>query len=226
MAFGLAALAPLVGPAMGLAGSLIGGKNKNNPANAAMQHLDRLPGYANENYNPFIGAGREIETKLRPQYEQMAYNPADVLGGFQGQYTDSPGYKYMLDKLNKGAHNTAAASGFLGTNEDVRNRSEMHAGLLDNYMQQYLNNIFGIQNTGLGGLEKRSDRGFAASGALADYLGGYGGAAGAYSAYGKSHQNQGRQDTWNSLSNLINVGMRSGMGGGVGGGFNPGGGGF
>lgn len=218
--------AMLANAGVGLAGSIFGGRKKNNPGNAAMEQMRGIPQYGYNAYNPFINAAQEIEPGLRGQYNNMAYNPQDVLGGFQSGYTESPGYKYMFNKLNKEAGNTAAAGGFLGTDEDIRGRSEMHAGLLDNYMQQYLNNIFNIQGKGLGGLEQRAERGFGASGALADYLGGYGGAAGAYAGYGKAYQNQANQNTWSALSDLINVGIGS-MGGGAGGkfngGFNPGG---
>jgi hypothetical protein len=192
---------------IGLAGSLFGGRKRNNPGNAAMEQMRGIPQYGYNAYNPFINAGAMQEPQLRGQYEQMAYNPMGVLGGHQAGYTESPGYKYMFDKLNKEAGNTAAAGGYAGTDEDIRGRSEMHAGLLDNYMQQYLNNIFNLQGQGLGGLEKRSDRGFTASGALADYLGGYGGAMGAYAGYGRAHQNEANQNTWSALSDLIGVGI-------------------
>ncbi len=207
---------------MGVAGSLFGRRKKYNPGAAGMEQLNRIPEYGYNAYNPFIQQGQEANQGLPQQYQQQAFDPAGYLHGMESQYQESPFMQYRKKQLMKSAGNTAAAGGFYGTENDVNNRSEMINALMGEDMQQYLQNVGGIQGRGLEGLESRVGRGFDASSNLADYLGGVGGARAAYSGMSAGHRGESLGNTWNSLSNLINIGVskrKPGTGGAFGGGY-------
>ena len=181
---------------------------RNNPARAAGKEMGKIQGYGRDAYNPFIKQGQEANQQLTPQYQQMAQNPVGQYNDIMNQYQPSAGYQYKAGKLNQMAHNTAAAGGYAGTPGDVQDRSEMFNGLMGEDMQQFLQNIFGIQGQGMQGLEGQADRGYKASGNLADYLGTAGGRQGAFNATGKDYSNQSRTNGLSSLASLIGSGAK------------------
>ncbi len=176
---------------------------RNNPARAAGKEMGRIAGYGQQAYNPFIQQGQSAMQQLGPQYGQMAGQPTDFYNNILSQYKPSAGYQYKEDRLNQLGHNTAAAGGYAGTQGDIENRSQMISGLLGDDMQQYLQNILGIQGSGQAGLQRQSDIGFGAASGLADYLG--------TNALNKSnlianqsrHGNEGRSSALSSLAGLI-----------------------
>lgn len=176
---------------------------KNNPARAAGKELGKIGGYGREAYNPFIQQGQSAMQQLGPQYGQMSGQPTDFYNQIIGQYKPSAGYQYKENKLNQLGHNTAAAGGYVGTQGDVQNRSEMISGLLGADMQEYLQNILGIQGSGQAGLQRQADTGFGASGALADYLGSAAGQQGAFNTFGRNEQNANRNQGMAGLSKFI-----------------------
>lgn len=176
---------------------------RNNPARAAGNDLGKIAGYGQEAYNPFIKQGKTAMEQLGPQYSQMAANPTDFYNQLIGQYKPSTGYQFRENKLNQLAHNTAAAGGYAGTSGDIRNRSEFINSLLGEDMQQYLQNILGIQGMGQQGLQHQADTGFHAAGNLADYLGTAGGRAGVFKSAGRAYGNDATTNALGMLSGLI-----------------------
>lgn len=140
------------------------------PAAAAMPYLNQVPGVGKEYYNPFIESGRQAEGITNPIYGQMTQNPQDFLNSIMRGYSPSEGYKFKEKYLQQGAHNTAAAGGLAGTENDVLNRNELVRESLGQDMQNYLENVLGIQGRGLTGQEQRTHRGFLGSKELADFL--------------------------------------------------------
>jgi hypothetical protein len=225
MPIGPWAAAALGAGAMGLAGNLFGGRNREDPGNAAMAHLQNNPQFGREAYNPFIQQGQQAGQQLHPREDQMAQNPNDYYNQIMGQYQESPNYKYQLDKQMQGAHNTAAAGGLVGTEGDVRNRAELMHALMGTDMQQYLQNIMGIQGRGMLGQESRVERGYGAAGSLADYLGnsnaGMAGYAGEGARYRNDTRAQRRNNIYGALANLIGGGLAAHGGGAAPAAYNP-----
>jgi hypothetical protein len=157
-----------------------------NPANNAAGYLDQIPGVGRQYLQDYIGQGREGESMARgnydvmhdiyhtapdlyenpgidfneapPEYASMAKNPKAFVDEIMRGYKPSEGYKYKEKKLMDEARATAAAGGFVGTQADEARRAELLNGVLGGDMQEYLNNILGIQGAGLGGEERRINR--------------------------------------------------------------------
>lgn len=176
---------------------------KNNPGRAAGNELGKIAGYGREAYNPFIQQGKSAMEQLGPQYGQMAGNPTDFYNQILGQYRPSEGYKYQEQKLGQQAHNAAAAGGFAGTPGHIQQHSELINQLLGGDMQQYLQNILGIQGKGQEGLQHQADIGYHGAGSLADYLGTAGGRQGNVNAITKDYGNQSTANGLSALAGLI-----------------------
>lgn len=165
-----------------------------NPAKAGRPYLDKIPGYGRGAYRPYIEAGRQVDPMLKKRYEgyleqepsgvysRMGQDPTAFMNAILAQYSESPGAQYRRQQLGRESRAAASAGGYAGTEGDVRRRNEMIDALLGSDQQQYLQNVLGIQGAGLqgqqyladkglSGLEGISNRGYQASGALADYLG-------------------------------------------------------
>ena len=145
---------------------------RNNPARAGGKELGKIQGYGQQAYNPFIQQGQQAQQQLSPQYSQMAGNPTDFYNQIMQQYQPSAGFQHQAGKLNQLATNKAAAGGYSGTGGDIFEHGEALQGLMGGDMQQFLQNILGIQGAGQQGLQGQANQGFQASGSLADYLGG------------------------------------------------------
>ena len=176
-----------------------------NPANAAMPYLNQIPGIGRENYQPFINEGRQASGIANPVYNQMSQDPNEFLNSIMRNYNPSEGYRFKEREISRGLQNTAAQGGYAGTPNAQLQQGEMIRGLLGQDMQQFLQNILGVQNSGLQGQEQRIDRGYGASGDLADYLGNALGAQGALAFQGQAQQNQNEGNRYNSMMQQQNM---------------------
>lgn len=192
--------------------SLFNAFGSNNAARKAGKEFGKIQGYGREAYNPFIQQGQQANQQLSPLYQQQATNPVGQYNDILSQYQPSAGYQYKQDKLNQMAHNTAAAGGYAGTGGDIQNRSELFNGLMGEDMQQFLQNIFGIQNQGVQGLQHQGDMGYHAASSLADYLGTAGGRQGGLNAITKDYSNQTTNNGLSSLAGLIGNSKENGLG--------------
>lgn len=216
-----------------------------NPANSAMPYLNQIPGIGRQNLDPFIQRGQQAEGRAPAVYDQMyneahnmpdlyqnnfpqeygsmAKNPTEFLDNIMKSYKPSEGYKYKQGKLLGAARNSAASGGFAGTQYDQDQQANMVNGILGGDMQEFLNNILGIQGQGLQGQERQlagrergqerqmlgqqralamrganeeatAQRGFDAAQALADLLGNTASAQGGVAYQGQRQRNQGRMD--------------------------------
>jgi hypothetical protein len=180
-------------------GNILGGGSRNggggggqNPADAARPYLNQIPGTVKPYYEPFINSGREAEAMNNPIYGRMAQDPNTFLNEIMRRYSPSEGYQYKQKEASQAARNDAAAGGFLGTENSQRQQADMVRELLGQDMQQFLQNIFGIQGAGLQGNESRIERGANASGSLADILANALGSQGSLAFQG-AQQNQENQ---------------------------------
>lgn len=184
-----------------------------NPANAAMPYMNQIPGIGRQYYEPFINEGQQAGQQLNPLYERMSQDPSQYINALMQNYSPSEGYQFKEQQMLRGAQNSAAAGGFAGTQNDQMGQADMIRGLLGGDMQQYLQNVLGVQGTGMQGMENRVGRGYESAGNLAGYLGNALGAQGGLAYQGEAQRNQQRADKRNSIFNLL--GNLAGAGAGI-----------
>lgn len=147
--------------------NLFGGGH--DPAKEANKYLNQIPGTGHEYYDPFINQGREAGNTLKDQYGRML-NPTKFMDDIMKDYQMSQGATYKRDQLGRGIGNTAAAGGIAGTPEHQRQYGQMANDIMSQDMDTYLKNALGISERGLQGEEGFYNKGFEASGSLADML--------------------------------------------------------
>jgi hypothetical protein len=177
-----------------------GGKN---PADAAMPYLDKIPGMAHQAYDPYISHGNEAYNTLNPEFTQMGKDPAAFLENIMKGYEPSKSYQLRLGESQKAAGNTAAAGGMRGSLNDITNESRIADSLLGDDMQQWLNNVLGIQKEGTTGLEHFFDTGFNASKGLEGDLSNVFGTQAGLAFQGQANQNQSRSDLLSGLMKAL-----------------------
>lgn len=187
-------LGRFLGGATGVSGL---GPMGENPANVAMPYLNQISGVGKQYYDPYISEGRNASNISNPIYERMASDPTEFINALMRGYKPSEGYRYKEDRLGRAISNTAAAGGFRGTPFEQEQQGQMISGLLGEDMQQFLQNILGVQGAGLQGEENRIGRGFQASGNLADYIGSNLG-----QQAGLAYQGQAGQNAYNLANRL------------------------
>lgn len=199
---------------MSILSNLFGGRN---PADAAMPYLNQIPGVGHDAYDPYITAGRQAGQNTQGQYEGLMNDPTGFINKLMESYKPSEGYQFQKGELTKELGNTSAAGGFAGTEYDQMQQGKGIQGLLSQDMQQFLSNALGVYGTGLQGEQGIADKGFQASGSLADILGGSLNQQGGLAFQGQSQQNANKTAMISSLIKAL--GMAGGMAatGGVGG---------
>lgn len=194
---------------MGLFDSVFG---TGDPSKGAMPYLDKIPGVGKQYYNPFIDRGARAGNTLEDQYGKMM-DPTSFMDEIMKHYNMSEGAQYEQDKLGKGMAGTAAAGGVAGTPQHQQEFGEMAHKIMSGDMQQYLKNALGIQDRGLKGEENFFDKGFDASGSLADLIGGTYGSQAGLKFQGQQQQNMNRQGLMKALGKLLSTGAGAYYGG-------------
>lgn len=155
---------------MGILDSLLGAFGMD-PAGAAQKYVEKIPGAVSPYYKPFIEEGEQARGQLTPQYEQMMQDPSAFINALMGQYEPSKGYQFQKEEMGQAAANTAAAGGFRGTPYDIEQQEKLTQGLLGQDMQQWLQNVLGVQQRGIAGEETGAQRGYEAGRGYGDILG-------------------------------------------------------
>lgn len=172
---------------MSLFDFLFGGPQKN-PADAAMPALNKAEDALHEGYDP---------------YKAMGEDPVAYLQKIMESYKPSSQYNLRNEEALSSAGNAAAAGGYRGTPYDQKNSAQITDKLLGDDMQQWLNNIFGVQ-----------DRGYQASTGLADNLSNVYGTKSQLAFQGQAQNNQnsssGFSDLFKALAGLGGAGLSGG----------------
>lgn len=193
---------------MSILSKLFGGGD--NPADAANQYLNQIPGVGHQYYDPYVTGGREAGDKLKGQYGNLIDDPNAFIDKLMEGYEPSKGFQFKKDQLTKQMGNTAASGGFAGTSYDQMQQGQGVDNLLSQDMQDYLSNVFGAYKTGLAGEGDIFNKGFDASGKLADLLGGALNQQGGLAFQGTQQKNQNQAQLFQSLIKAL--GMAGGMG--------------
>ena len=177
-----------------------GGKN---PADAAMPYLNQIPGMEKGYYDPYIQHGNEAYNTFNPKLTGMTNDPAAFLEQLMKGYEPSRGYQLQRDEALKAAGNSAASAGMRGSQNDISQSARITDSLMGQDMQQWLQNVLGIQKEGTTGLEHLFDTGASASGALAGDLSNVLGTQAGLAFQGQANQNKGRNDLLTGLTQAL-----------------------
>jgi hypothetical protein len=187
-----------------------GGKN---PADAASPYLNQIPGMEQQYYSPFITRGDIAYQGLRPVLDPMSVDPAGFLEKLMGKYEPSKNFQLKNEQMLKAAGNTAAAGGMRGSINDINNEAHITDSLLGDDMQQWLQNVLGIQQTGLAGQQHLYDTGFNATQGLTGDLSNVLGTQAQLAFQGQREQNQRSNDMMSGIGKLAGAGIGAYFGG-------------
>ena len=157
---------------MSILDSIFGGGGGKNPVHEANNYLNQIPGQAHTSYDDYITKCKESGGNVHQAFQDMMSDPQGFINKIMGGYQESDAYKYQKDKLGTAMSNTAAAGGIAGTPLDQMTQGEQIQKLLSGDQQQWLQNVLGRFDKGLGGESDEATRGYDASGKLNDVLGG------------------------------------------------------
>ena len=189
----LAGLLPLAGNVIG---GLFGG-DSDYSGPSPEHYLNQVSQLGHETFDPYISRGLQSQDTASPIYSKLAQDPTSFVNQIMGSYKPSSGYQFREKRALDAMRNSAAAGGYTGTSEDQIRQAELVNGLLGQDMQQWLQNILGVQQTGLQGLQHEGNIGFDASGSLANMLGN---TLGSHANLAYNRENQARAEA-NSRSN-------------------------
>jgi hypothetical protein len=184
-----------------------------NPADAAMPYLEQVPDTVTPYYTPYRQMGMGAAALSFPQYGRMSVDPEGYYADIMGGYTESPGAQYQQQQLQKSMSGTSAAGGYTGTPYDQQQQAEQIQGIISRDQQQYLNNILGIQKTGLGGEQHFFDVGYSASDTLAQMLASNLAQEAGVAFEGQQYENYMKSQERNNMMKALTTG--AGVGGGI-----------
>lgn len=179
-----------------------------NPAKAAQGYLNQIPQLTHETYDPYIQQGQQAEQGLPDFYHMLMNDPQGYYNKMLSGYHPSTGYDYESKKLLQGAQNAAAAGGYGGTSFDIAGQNELNQALLGKDMQQYYQNVMGLQNQGLEGLQGLGNRGYESTNREFDALGNNLGSQATLAYQGQANQN----NQWAQLLSALLGGGAQGLG--------------
>jgi hypothetical protein len=187
---------------------------RENPEQEANKYLGQIPDIEKQYYNPFIQGGQDAGNILKGQYGSMVDDPTGFINKILSQYKQSAGAKYQTGLVAKEIGNTAAAGGYAGTPEAQRQFGQEASDINSQDMQQFLQNALGVYGTGLSGEQDFYNKGFNASGSLADALASVLGSQGGLAFNQGTQSNMDRQALMNALMKALAQGGGAQAGGG------------
>jgi hypothetical protein len=142
----------------------------NNPADAAMPYLDKIPGETKPYLDPFFEAGKNVLPDLTKQYGLLTSDPGALMNKLGASYQQSPGFQQALkEALTAGSH-AAAAGGMAGTPAHQFTSMDTATGLANKDYNDWLSKVLGMYGTGISGEQDMSHQGLQAGTSLADII--------------------------------------------------------
>ena len=193
---------------MGLIGSSLGTMGKGifdmfhkppNPSDSAMKYLNQIPGMAKDQYSPWINNATNMMPGMSDLYTRMMQNPGDYFNQISSGYKQSPGYQNALREAMGGITNAQAAGGMAGSPQHQQLSGERAEDMAAKDFQNYINNVLGIQQTGLGGGEQALGRGFQGTQSMADMLASNLGSQAQYAYGGQAGKNAANSQNWSNI---------------------------
>ena len=191
-----------IGSGLGtMAGGLAGlfGSGQKNPADAAMPYLQGIPGQTLPYYHPWMEGGQNAMNQSQGVYGQMTNDPNAYYDKIASGYKESPGYQWKLKQGMNASNNAAAAGGMAGSLQHQQQSQQMGNDIASQDFNDYLNQVLGINKTGLQGNENAMGRGFDASKGYADLLGSNAAQQAGLAFQGQAGKNSQSQSGWENL---------------------------
>jgi hypothetical protein len=145
----------------------LGGKD---PSKAANKYLNKIPGMANQTYNPYIEAGQRQLPGLEEQYGMMMNDPGAFINKIGGGYQKSPGFDFAMQQALQGSGNAMAAGGMAGSPMHEQANMGLATNLANQDYNQWLQTALGEHQQGLAGGQGLYNTGSQASDSLARML--------------------------------------------------------
>lgn len=187
----------------GGAGQLLGGLfgDSGAPYGAAMGQYRDWANKAQEAQNPFYNAGTGAIPKYQNWLDRMQ-DPSGFINGIMGGYQQSPWANYMQQQSMRAGQNAASASGLMGSTPFAEQMQQNAANISSQDMQNWLQNVLGINSQYGRGEQGLMQGGQNAANALANMYGNFGQRMGE-AAYGR--EAGGQQDMWNTLGGAASL---------------------
>ena len=160
-----------------------------NPANAANQQLDQIPGTIKPYYDPYINAGNQALPGYQQMIEEMMKNPQDIINRLGSGYKESPGFQFRKNQALTGIGNAAAAGGMAGSPEHQQQAGQLAENLSSEDYEKYMNHVLQMLGGGVTGEEGLVKQGYGASNDLATSLAQILGQKAQYGFAGQAGQN-------------------------------------
>ena len=189
----------------------LGLSSSQNPANAAQPYLQQIPGVGHQNYDPYIQQGQQAGQTLQGEYGKQL-DPSAFMDHIMGQYKQSEGYKGRQDDLMKQMASVAGQGGYAGTPYAQQQYGQQANKLMSDDQQQYLQNALGIYDKGISGEQDFYNKGYGASGSMADMEGGALNSQGTLAFEGQAQQNKNRQAMISAFMKMLGQGAAGGAG--------------
>lgn len=177
---------------MALLDFLVGKRQK--PMQQAQPYFQQ----AQQLFEPYQQQGMQATGLLGDVTSQLAQDPAGYLEKIYQGYRLSPQAQMQQEEMLRAAGAAAAAGGVRGTQQDLMRSAQITDMIQGQDWQNYLQNILGIQKTGLSGQADIAGRGYQATGQQAGILGTQGGLA----AQQAQEANRQRQQLLGALGGL------------------------
>ena len=166
--------------------------------NTYNQYAQKVFGYL----DPYNQAGQKGLGNWQAMLQKMS-DPQAFVNNILSGYKMSPAAQMQLQQGQNAISNAASASGMLGSSAFGGNMAQYAEGLTANDMQNYLNNILGVNRDVLGGYRDISGMGLQAGGQEANYANQQA-AANANLAYDQSQAGlANQQGMWGDVGDFI-----------------------
>lgn len=139
-------------------------------------YLSQIGPMAHSSLNPYVIRGNQASVNYDPdiylkdmmqeysghhapaQSNEMATNPIEFLNRIMRGYEPSAGYRYRERQALGAARNASAAGGRVGTAQNQQETADLVREVLGQDQDQFLRNVLGIQESGLGAQERYNER--------------------------------------------------------------------
>lgn len=166
----LGAIGPGLGNLFGQGMGMMQDDNWQNPANAAMPYMEKIPGQMKQQYNPYIQAGKKALPTMNQQYSQLLNDPGAAMNKIGQSYQQSPGLDFAIQKALEAGKHAMAAGGMAGSPMHEYYSMQSATGLANQDFNNWLSNALNMYGRGLSGEENLYGTGANASNNLAQMI--------------------------------------------------------
>lgn len=184
-------------------GTFLGGLfgDSGDPYKQAMEQYEKYGKKAEGTQQPFLSAGQQAIPQFQ-QWLQGMQDPSGFINNLMGGYQQSPYANYMQQQSMRAGQNAASASGLMGSTPLMQQLQQNAANISSQDMQNWLQNVLGINTQYGAGVGNMMQGGQGAANALTGMYGNMGQQMGE-AAYGQSAG--GQNDMWNMFGGLAQM---------------------